>query len=107
MPCYRLRGTTHSYRCGDPRSGESRICTNAAFVRIGGASSEQAWLSSRVPGGQAGCMPRLQEVPEQLRHGLVSIAFAESVGFRRQRVYTRLGEILEEVRMQLGAADAA
>jgi len=52
-------------------------------------------------------MPRLQEVPEQLRHGLVSIAFAESVGFRRQRVYTRLGEILEEVRMQLGAADAA
>lgn len=31
-------------------------------------------------------MPRLQEIPEQLRHGLVSIAFAESVGFSRQRL---------------------
>ena len=31
-------------------------------------------------------MPRLQEIPEQLRHGPVTVACAESAGFSRQRL---------------------
>lgn len=34
-------------------------------------------------------MPRLQEIPEQLKHGPVTIAYAEGLGFSRQRLRGR------------------
>ena len=43
----------------------------------------------RAPPGQAGRMPRLQEIPEELKHGPITIAYAEGLGFSRQRLRGR------------------